>query len=246
MKKVLLNVSEEVKRLLPETLEKNLRENEEICPVCHGLGIIKRNQPYGLKNENARMNWYDNEYFVWCPNCYFGVVKLCEFCGKPLTKGNNRCNCEEFKRKEREAHKQQHQKLINKAKEATPEEITYYLYDDQSDKYFSDECEFVEYYWQEYLDGGCGCNNFDEYFKYEVPKVLWTCTTSSISINVEDILTDACEDLHEDAYEQIEYSDKVELQKYLNDWCKNQTGTTTYYPDYDRYIRVEKSWFDED
>lgn len=56
MKKITLNVQDEVKRLLPETLEKNLTEHEMIYPVCHGLWIIKRNQPFGVKGEKE---WFD-------------------------------------------------------------------------------------------------------------------------------------------------------------------------------------------
>lgn len=242
MKKITLNVQDEVKRLLPETLEKNLTEHEMICPVCHGLGIIKRNQPFGVKDENSK--WYDNEYFVWCPHCYFGIVELCEFCGKPLKKGNRRCNCEGFKQKEKEEYEQHYQKIIDKAKEVYLKETSYYLYDECSDEFFSDESEFVEYYWQGYHEDSKGCVNFDEYFEYKVPKILWDCSKTKISMDAYSIIESACEELHEDAFDDIGEDSITELQNYLDDWCRNQTCTETYCPDYSQYVKVEKEWFD--
>ena len=37
---------------------------------------------------------------------------------------------------------------------------------------------------------------------------------------------------------------KKELQEFLDKWCAKQTGTTTYYPCYKEYVRVQKEWFD--
>lgn len=41
IKHISLNVAEEIKKILPVTLEKDLQDDEIICPVCHGLGILK-------------------------------------------------------------------------------------------------------------------------------------------------------------------------------------------------------------
>ena len=87
----------------------------------------------------------------------------------------NRCDCNEYKEQESEEKRIKYQDTIEKAKEIELKDTSYYVYDEQSDKYFTDEDEFVEYYWQSYLDGSGGCNNFDEYFEYEIPKVLWNC-----------------------------------------------------------------------
>ena len=40
IKHISLNVSEEIRHILPDTLEKDLQDNEAICPVCHGLGVV--------------------------------------------------------------------------------------------------------------------------------------------------------------------------------------------------------------
>ena len=53
IKHISLNVSEEIKRILPDTLEKDLQDNEIICPVCHGLGVALRNNIYGIKGDTS-------------------------------------------------------------------------------------------------------------------------------------------------------------------------------------------------
>lgn len=179
MKHISIDISKEIKNILPDTLEKDLQDHEEICPVCHGLGILKRDYRFGVKEDgiekNFKLNWYDNEYFTLCPNCYFGRIKTCRYCGKTLPKEISRCSCEGYKEQEKKEKRVKYHETIEKAKEIELKNVSYYIYDEQSEQYFSDEDEFVEYYWQSYLDGSGGCNNFDEYFEYEVPKILWNC-----------------------------------------------------------------------
>lgn len=250
IKHISLNVSEEIKYILPDTLEKDLQDNELICPICHGLGVVLDNHIYGIKCDTSEtskksMFPYNHQAIKFCPRCYNGVIKLCEYCGNPLPKGTNRCNCADYLKKEREEYKIKYHDTITKAKEINIKDITYYMYDERSEKYFSDEDEFVEYYWENYLDGSGGCNHFDEYFEYEVPKVLWNCEEVKMTMDADSIIDDACEELHEDARDNISYEDEKELQKFLNDWCAKQTGTTTYYPCYKEYVRVQKEWFDQ-
>lgn len=245
MKKVILKTQEEVKRLLPETLEKNLKENEDICPICHGLGIIKRNQPFGISEYNKPLEWYENEYFTWCPNCYFGVIKLCEFCGKPLTKGSKVCNCEGYKEHEQKVLEMKQQEMIIKAREVGTEEVDC-VYDEKSEQYFFDLESFVDEYKELYFDSveEGKVQSFEDFFETVVPKVLWVCPSIEININANSIIEDACEELHEDAADYIGYDDKKELQDFLNYWCEKQVGTTTYYSEYKKYISVRREWFD--
>lgn len=237
---------EEIKRILPDTLEKDLQDDEIICPVCHGLGILKRDYYFGVKEDDIvktfKLNWYDNEYLILCPNCHFGRIKTCKYCGKPLPKHINRCSCDGYREQEAEEKRIKYQDTINKAKEIELKDASYYVYDEHSDKYFTDEDEFVEYYIQNYSDGSGGCSNFDEYFEYEIPKVLWNCEEVKISMDADSIIENACEELHEDARDNI--SDEKELQEFLDKWCAKQTGTNTYHPCYKEYVRVKKEWFD--
>ena len=248
IKHILLDVSEEIKKILPDKLEKDLQDDEIICPVCHGFGIVKRDYNFGVKEDdikkNFKLNWYDNEYLTLCPNCYFGRIKTCAYCGKPLPKQSIRCDCEEYKEHEEEENRIKYQKTINKAKEIELKDISEYIYDEESEQYFSDKFSFAEHWWELYQEGDHDCFNFDEYFEKYIPKVLWNCKEVKMSIDADSIIENACDDLHEDALDAISYEDKQELQDLLDEWCAKQTGTTTYYPCYKEYVRVQKEWFD--
>lgn len=233
LKHISLNVSEEIKHILPDTLKKDLKENEEICPVCHGFGIVKRNQPYGIEEENSsKIYWYDNEYFVWCPNCYFGVAKKCEYCGKILSKGEVKCDCKKQREIDEEERIIKYQETIAKATEVNLKNLKSdtWLYDEETGQFFSDIEDFVEWVDDKEMFG-------------RLPEILWLCDDVNISMDADSIIESACDELHEDADDNISYEDRKELQKFLDAWCKKQTGTTTLYPNYKKYVRVKKEWF---
>ncbi len=242
MKHISINVSEEIKNILPDTLEKDLKENEEICSVCHGLGIIKKDYPYGIEEDkkSSKINWYDNEYFVWCPNCYFGVIKKCEYCGKILPKGRLKCDCEKQREIDEKERRIKYQEAINKANEVDLKDIgsDTWLYDERTNDYFSDVDHFVNAYKdnEEFA-------NANEMFE-NLPEVLWLCDNVDISMDADSIIESACKELHEDAEDNISGQDREELQELLDNWCKKQTGTTTLYPNYKKYVRVRREWFE--
>lgn len=246
MKHISLNVVDEIKKILPVTLEKDLQDDEIICPVCHGIGILKQDYRFGVKEDDTekafKLNWYDNEYLTLCPNCYFGRIKTCKYCGKSLPKQMIRCSCDGYRKQEAEENRIKYQKTIEKAKEIELKDASYCMYDEQSKQYFSDENEFVEYYYQEWFERYSGGMSFNAYFDSQVPKVLWNCEVVKISMDADSIIENACEELHEDARDNI--SNEKELQEFLDKWCDKQTGTTTYYPCYKEYVKVQKEWFD--
>ena len=247
MKRITLNIQEEIKRILPDVITKDLTDDEEICTVCHGLGVKLWNNPYGIKGDTSdaakqSMFPYNHQSLLPCPNCYNGVVRICEYCGKQLPKGRLKCDCEQQKSIDEEDRKAKYQETINKAKEIYWKDTNYFVYDEDSDRYFTDEDDFAEYYWDLYLDDEKEYDyDFDSYFEKYVPKVLWNCSEEKISLNAGYFIDSACEELHEDARDNI--SDEKELQDFLNKWCEKQTGTTTYYPCYKEYVKVEKEWF---
>ena len=53
MRHISINVSEEIKNILPESFEKDLQDNEEICPACHGLGVVIDNNLYGIQGDTS-------------------------------------------------------------------------------------------------------------------------------------------------------------------------------------------------
>ena len=239
-------MEDEIKKILPVTLEKDLQDDEIICPVCHGLGILKQDYGFWVKEDDTekafKLNWYDNEYLTLCPNCYFGRIKTCKYYGKLLPKQTNRCSCDGYREQEAEEKRIKYQDVINKAKEIELKDASEYIYDEESEQYFCDEFSFVDHWWDLYQEGDHDCSNFDEYLEKYIPKVLWNCEEVKISMDADSIIENACEELHEDARDNI--SDEKELQDFLNKWCAKQTGTTTYYPCYKKYVRVRKEWFD--
>lgn len=245
MRHVSINVSDEIKNILPDTLEKDLQDNEEICPVCHGLGVVVDNNPYGIKGDTSEtakksMFPYNHQAIKFCPNCFNGVIHLCQYCGKQIRKGSiDYCDCEQYKAKEKEKERIKYQETIAKAKQIVIENLpeNTWLYDEQTDDYFSDIDYFVDTY------------KYNENFETEeqmlenLPSVLWLCKSVDIAMDAYGIIESACDDLHEDTMDSISDKDKGELQKLLDEWCRKQTGTKTAYPCYKEYVRVRKEWF---
>lgn len=240
MKHISIDVSKEIKNILPKTLEKDLQDDEKICPVCHGLGVVIDNNIYGIKgdaSEAAKKSRfpYNHQAIKFCHNCYNGVIHLCQYCGKQIRKGSiDYCDCEQYKAKEKEEKRIKYQEKISKAEEIdikdTDSEM--WFYDEQTDDYFSDIDSFVDTY-----------KDFDEYESDEemmnnFPEVLWLTDPVDISLDADSIIENACEELHEDAYDNISEEDIKELQNLLDEWCRKQTGTRTVYPNYKKFVRV--------
>lgn len=246
MKHISINVLEEIKHILPITLKKDLQDNEEICPVCHGLGVVVDNNIYGIKGDTSEVAKksifpYNHQAIKFCPNCYNGVIRLCQYCGKQIQKRYiDRCDCEQYKAKEEEKKRIKYQEKISRAEEVDIKNIdsNMYFYDEQTNDYFSDIDSFVDSY-----------KDFDDYESDEkminnLPEVLWLTDPVDISMDADSIIESACEELHEDAYDNISSEDRKELQNMLDEWCKEQIGTRTVYPNYKKYVIVRKEWFE--
>lgn len=102
------------------------------------------------------------------------------------------------------------------------------LYCEEFDKYYDSVDDFFEDY----------TLNYDDEEVYNKPQRLWVTSVGKIAIDATDVVGNACEELHEDAYEQC---DIESLQKFLDEWCEKQTGATTYYPCYDQYVTIDWS-----
>lgn len=104
-----------LKEIMGKGLVKDLSEDEEICPVCHGTGVKLANNIYGLQNEPTRSDGvffpYKHQSLVRCNNCYNGIVHKCKYCGKLLDKDTLECDCE--KAREEKEQKISKRKLKN-------------------------------------------------------------------------------------------------------------------------------------
>lgn len=100
-------------------------------------------------------------------------------------------------------------------------------------------------YWEKYEDNNGFFYELDDLYEYcevnhiPLPSHVWGTQSDMIHISADGIVEQACEDLHEDAYSSIDSKDIKELQKVLDDWCREQTCTVTYYPDYTYAIKVD-------
>lgn len=231
MKKVEINLLEQLQKQMPPTLVKDLQDDECICPHCNGLGMVIRNNIYGIKGDNSetvRTNRfpYRHQALSFCPHCYNGVQKICLHCGKPYpVRGYYRCNCDGYQQQERDKAAKKYQETILNAKEVLESSVQTMLYCEENDEYYDSTDDFFDAY------------NDEDFGKR--PTILWVCSTESISLDAYDIVSMACENLHEDAAERCETK---ALQNMLDSWCKEQTGTTTYYPDYREYVKI--NWDD--
>lgn len=224
---------ETVKKILPKTLNKDLQENERICPVCHGLGMRIENNAYGIEGDTSEAGRrehfpYKHQSLSFCQSCYNGVQELCEFCGKPYKQpGYRHCDCDEFKKVEEEKRITKWEETIAKAKEVCESDVNTMLYCKEWDEYYETVDDFFNDYI--YMTG-------KEHIDNTKPERLWVCTVSEISLDADSIIEGACDDLNEDASENCDYES---LQKLLDNWCEEQSGTTTYYPCYKEYVIID-------
>lgn len=238
VKTVYVNIMESVNKMFPKYLTKHLQKNERICPVCHGLGVRIEDNIYGIEGDTSeagrhKMFPYKKQSLVRCISCYNGVQELCKFCGKPFKQpGHRHCDCEGFKKTEEEKRIKKWEETVTKAKEVQESDVKTYLYCEEFDSYHPDVDDFFEEYEREYSDEEV----------YTKPDRLWVCSKYEISLDAYNMVESACDELHEDAFSNCEVNN---LQKLLDEWCKEQTGTTTYYPCYKEYVKIDWSQHEE-
>lgn len=228
MRRETINIEETVKKMFPKELIKDLQDNERICPTCHGLGMLIENNIYGIHGDTSeaakREHFpYKHQALSFCPDCFNGVQKLCKYCGEPFkVKGHQHCDCDGFKKAEEEKRIAKWNETISKAKEVQESDVKTMLYCEEFDRYYDSTDDFFEYWASE-----------EDVTK---PELLWVCSMQEIFIDADSVIENACDDLHEDASENCDYGS---LQKALDEWCKKQTGTATYYPCYKEYVKID-------
>jgi hypothetical protein len=218
-----------VSKILPDVLIKDLADNERICPTCHGLGMIAVSNPYGIKGDTSpearrSMFPYNHQALSFCPDCYNGVQSVCRYCGKPIKKGwIDKCDCEGYKAEQKLIEDRKWQETVLKAKRVDERDVTTMLYCKENDCYYDSVDDFIDEW-------------MSEHPSEPMPDMLWVTEEVKLSIDADSIIESACEELHEDASENC---DAKSLQRLLDGWCKEQYGTTTYYPSFHEYVKVE-------
>ena len=212
-----------IERLIKASLVKDLQTGEEICQMCHGTGMVVRNNVYGLEGDPDRTKLfpYVNQSISFCPACYNGVVSRCKLCGGLLQRGRLKHDCEAQKKRDREERERKEREAEQNAPEATQDMIAdcVMLY---SECFSGNEGFFED--WDSFFDDWA-----DEHTP-EDPKPEWAWTTEPIEmqIDADRVLEMATEDLYEDAETDISDAKRKELQTYLNNFCKTCGVSTAY------------------
>lgn len=235
-KKVFVSEKEYIEKLL--NLEKDLHGNEELCEFCHGTGIAIADNVYGLRNEGDKGYIrfpYKHQALTFCPHCYNGVVHRCEFCGNILPRGYLKCTCDKQKEIDEQEIINKYQDMLDKAPELPDGEWVKYdmLFSESyglNNGYFNDFDEFFDYWSSEDCDNEYGIENR--------PKYVWVTEAVEMYIDADSIIDSACEELYEDAADDISTHDRGILQKLLDDWCKTHGVGKTYYESHKYKIRI--------
>lgn len=216
-------------------LKKDLQEHEVVCPDCNGTGLQIHDNSYGLGEPDKEHFPYKNQVIASCMNCYNGVQKKCKHCGK-LLGGNSYCNCEGAKIERDIEHADKNAEKWAKSEKITIEEainrkigmiycedFDAYIMTDELDEWIEEKKENLKF------DGE----------EWHMPYFYGT-ENQSISFDAYNIISSACEDLHEDAYDSISDNRIKEFQAYLDKLADElEQDTKTYYPDWEIGIIVE-------
>lgn len=239
-----VNLHEAIQKSFPKILIKDLTEYERICPVCNGLGMRIENNIYGVKGDDSEAGRrehfpYKHQALSFCRSCFNGVQRLCPYCEQPYkNQGYMHCDCERQKKADEEERIKKWNEKVAKAVSVDEQDVDTMLYCEEFDEYYGSVDDFFDDY---------ACNHEeddnDEEDDNERPVRLWVTSVKKIFIDAANVIENACSDLHEDAYERC---DEGSLQKLLDDWCKEQTGTTTYYPCFKQYVEIDWSKYSEE
>jgi hypothetical protein len=203
---------------LPKTWYKDITADEELCPECHGVGLVASDEG-------------KHRVIITCKaiGCHNGLLTKCKHCGEPVT-GYLPAHCEGARQaadqERKELHKQRIAYKFEKAEKITLEEA----------RKRGCNC-FYDYELNEYYDGD-KLNQHLKDLQYcgeltgDTNIYLYLTSTTQISMDAERIIENACDELHEEAQESISRDDVVGLQKMLDEWCSKQIGTQTITDDY--------------
>jgi len=217
----------EVPFIFNAKLKKDLMDNERICPVCHGTGLEIVDNEYGIKGDNSTVRFpYKHQSLSSCRNCYNGVVKVCEFCGKEINRYHYDCSCNAYVASGRAKRKQQETERIQK------------LFEDAYPLSLGKAARELEYVHveetEEYI-----CADDSDLIREKLAEGYHVFATEPVEMQLDafSICESACDELHEGAMDNL---DTDSLQEILDKWIQEEAkGTLTFYPNYDIAIVEE-------
>ena len=239
-KRVIVSDKEYIQKLVNANLVKDLHDNEEICPYCHGTGMVIRDNQYGLSDDPDRKVWfpYKHQAITFCQHCFNGVILRCKLCGEVIQRGYTKHDCKQQKSIDKKLREQKKQEEFEKAPllpEEKQKDYEYFF----SEEYTHDNGYFND--WEEFFDDWE--NEHEEYGDVR-PEYVWVTEPVEMSINAESIAEQATEDLYEDAYDDISEGEIKRLQAILDYWAKTCGVSTTYYESHKYKVKIP--WEDYD
>lgn len=233
-KTVFVSDAEYIQNLVNVNLKKDLHDNEEICQHCHGTGMVIVNNPYGLSDDPDKTKGhfpYHHQSISFCQNCYNGIVHRCNLCGKIIKRGFTVCDCDAQKEITRHKIEKKLKEEFDNASIA-PKEIV-----DAMECFFSESFSQNEGYffdWAEFFEDWFENHDSDDV----KPIYVWITEPVEMSVDVQNIIENATNDLYEDASEDITSEARKELQDFVDGWCKRCGVRTTYYESHKYKARI--------
>ena len=198
----------EIASKLPTVFSRTLDDGQELCPECGGIQLV-----------------CDGNYINTCQTCFGknGVLTRCQYCGE-LAVYNHRCqgmkDAERLERYERKKAKWDKVPKIT-LEEAIKRFVMVFI--DLGDGEYVDSDMLIE--WIEDRESD------DECLDRTTLRVYGTYKTE-ISFNAGIIIEEACDELHEEAFDRISGEAIKEMQDFFDKWAKeNGGGTVTYIQD---------------
>lgn len=143
-----VNIEDAFGELIGKKLIKDLHDNEEICPVCHGTGLRIEDNPYGLSDDpdkRAGQFPYKHQSIRFCPNCYNGVVRFCPDCGKQIPRCRTLCDCDAVVQRRQQEENRKEKERLEKAEKHEPDALGSLFTMVQSDFYPHNEGYIIEH-----------------------------------------------------------------------------------------------------
>lgn len=237
-----VSVKDAFAELIGKDIVKDLHDNEGICPVCYGIGLRIEDNSYGLSDDpdkHAGHFPYKHQSIRFCPNCYNGVVRYCPDCGKQLPRIRTTCDCNAANQRRQQEADRKEKEQFEKAEKHEPDALGTQFIMAQSDFFPHNEGYFSN--WEEFFDYW----NEDREEFIEKPTYVWGTVEVEMSFDASSIVSMACEDMYEDAYDDIGADAIAEMQQYLDEW-KKKHGRESYVLTTKHAIRIPWEDYKED